>query len=74
MRDRRDNDGFQTDVLNTLGDIKVLCERNACHNEAVTLRVTKLEAAQTRQWWVSYVITPIVVLASSVARAMGVKI
>lgn len=74
MQDRRSNDRFQVDVLEALGDIRVLCERNANHNEAIGARVTKLEDAQTRHWWVSYVITPIVIVISSVARAMGVKI
>lgn len=74
MQERRSNDSFQTDVLVTLGDIKVLCERNANHNEAVTERVTKLEKAGERQWWVSYVVTPILILLGHIARAMGVKI
>lgn len=74
MRDRRENDDFQTRVLISLGEIGVLCERNANHNEAVADRVKKLENAATRQWWVSYVVTPIIFLLTSVARAMGVKV
>lgn len=74
MQDRRSNDRFQTDVLQSLGDIRVICERNANHNEAITERVGKLEKAQERSWWVSYVVTPIIILASGIARAMGVKI
>lgn len=60
--------------MDTLGDIRVLCERSACHHEAITERVTKLERAETRQWWVSYVVTPIVIVLGHTARALGVKI
>ena len=74
MRERRQNDPFQMDVLETLGDIRVLCERNAGCNEAVTHRVTKLEENATRQWWVSFVVTPCVIAVGTLARAFGVKI
>lgn len=60
--------------MTSLGDIRVLCERAACHHEAVTERVGKLEKAGERQWWVSYVVTPIIILLGHIARALGVKI
>lgn len=72
--ERRANDTFQRDVLNTLGDIRVLCERNTSHQEAVSARVDKLEAAQTRQWWMTYVVTPCLFVAHAIARNMGAKI
>jgi hypothetical protein len=74
MQDRRQNDSFQREVLTSLGEIRVLCETNKCHNEAVTERVGKLEHASERQWWVSFVVTPIVIGLGHVARAFGVKI
>lgn len=74
MYERRADDAFQRQILTTLGDIKVLCERNANHHEAVRERVDKLEGAERRQWWVTYVVTPIVVIGGHIARAMGAKI
>jgi hypothetical protein len=37
-------------------------------------RVTKLEKQHERQWWVTYVVTPCLILASHVAQKFGVKI
>lgn len=37
-------------------------------------RTTKLEKAQERQWWVSYVVTPIIIAIGHVSRAMGARI
>lgn len=37
-------------------------------------RLTKLEKAHERQWWMSYVITPFIVIAHGVARKFGVQI
>lgn len=36
-------------------------------------RTTKLEHAAERQWWVSYVVTPVVIGLGHIARIMGVK-
>lgn len=74
MYERRTDDTFKQQVLTSLGDIRVLCERNANHNEAVVERVCKLEKAAEHQWWVSFVVTPIVIVLGHVARAVGVKI
>jgi hypothetical protein len=37
-------------------------------------RVTKLENAQTRQWWLTAVVVPILAVAHAFARKMGVNI
>jgi hypothetical protein len=37
-------------------------------------RVTKLENGATRNFWMSYVITPFLMIAHAVARNMGVRI
>lgn len=37
-------------------------------------RVTKLENADTRQWWLTMAITPVLVLLHSTARKFGVTI
>lgn len=37
-------------------------------------RITQLEHASTRNWWVTYVVTPLLFLASATARHFGVKI
>lgn len=37
-------------------------------------RVTKLENQHERQFWVSYVVTPVLILASHIARSFGVKV
>jgi hypothetical protein len=42
--------------------------------EGQGLRINKLEAAQSRQWWVSYVITPFSGIAYALAHKFGVKI
>jgi hypothetical protein len=74
MQDRRSNDTFQREIITTLGDIRVLCERAACHHEAVAERVTKLENTNDRNFWVTHVATPMVLVFSGVARHYGVKI
>lgn len=74
MQDRRSNDSFQKEVIESLGNIKVLCEGNKCHIEALADRTTKLEHASDRQWWVTFVVTPIVIVLGHIARAMGLKI
>lgn len=74
MNDRRSNDPFQNDIMNTLREISVLCERAACHHEAITEKVKKLEDGENRQWWVTHIVTPIVFVGTAVARHFGVKI
>lgn len=37
-------------------------------------RITKLEKAAERQWWVTYVVTPAIIAVGHAARAFGVKI
>jgi hypothetical protein len=37
-------------------------------------RVTKLEASQTRQWWLTACIGPALAIAHSVAKKLGVQI
>jgi len=40
----------------------------------LTVRVDKLESAQNRQWWMTYVVTPTLVLGHAMARKFGVNI
>lgn len=37
-------------------------------------RVTKLEAAATRNWWMTYVVTPFLFLAKGIAVHFGAKV
>lgn len=37
-------------------------------------RIKSLENAQTRNWWMTYVVTPVLFLASSTARHFGVRL
>ena len=37
-------------------------------------RISKLEGAQTRQWWMTYVITPFLLIAHAFARKFGAQI
>ena len=37
-------------------------------------RVTKLEKAQTRQWWLTVAVTPIIALLHGIARKAGVDV
>lgn len=37
-------------------------------------RVTKIENSQTRQWWVSTAILPVLALTHAIARKLGVQI
>lgn len=38
------------------------------------VRVKKLEDSQRYNWWTTYVITPVLMLATAVARNFGVKL
>jgi hypothetical protein len=67
MQERREhNDQMASDI----GYMKGLLEGLAGPEG----RVTKLEKSAERQWWVSYVATPIVIVLSHTAKAFGVKI
>lgn len=66
---------FVKDVLlqiqeQQLSDSKVLYELKG----NMSARVEKLENAATHNWWFTYVVTPILLLASATARHFGVKI
>lgn len=37
-------------------------------------RITKLEDEQRRQWWITVCIAPVLALAHSIARKLGVQI
>jgi hypothetical protein len=37
-------------------------------------RVTKLEKAQTRQWWFTVVVSPFLAIAYAIARKLGVTV
>jgi hypothetical protein len=37
-------------------------------------RVTKLESAQTRQWWFTFAIAPVLMIAKGIVNHFGVKI
>ena len=42
--------------------------------KADRLRLDKLEGAQSRQWWVTYIITPITIFATAVAHKFGIHV
>lgn len=37
-------------------------------------RITKLESAATRNWWMTYVVTPALFIGHAIARNMGARI
>jgi hypothetical protein len=37
-------------------------------------RIKKLENSQTLNWWMTYVVTPCLLLARSIAHALGAKV
>lgn len=40
----------------------------------VEARVSSLERAATRNWWMTYVVTPFLMIAHAVARHFGVRV
>lgn len=81
MVERRQNSNLSNDLLlqilehqelnaRTLGNI----EGNVAALAGPVGRVTQLENASTRNLWVTYVVTPILFIATATARHFGVKI
>lgn len=69
MSDHHERREYNLEMAHTLGRIEGKLD-SLCGPEG---RVTKLEHSQEKQWWVSFVITPIVIALGHIARALGVK-
>ena len=60
----------QQDNARTLGEVK----SDIASLTGPQGRVTTLEHSATRNWWMSYVVTPCLMIAHAVARSMGARI
>lgn len=61
---------FNFEMAQTLGRI----EEKLDSLGGPTGRVTKLEDAQKRHWWFSYVVTPALFIGHTIARQLGARI
>ena len=75
MQERRASNNLSTDLLLQIleqqrKDSETLHEMKG----NVVSRVDKLEKDSGRQWWMSYVVTPVFFVISATARHFGVKV
>ena len=68
--DHHERRQYNLEMAQALGRIEAKVD-SLCGPEG---RVTKLEKAQERQWWMTFVVTPFLLLAHGVARKFGVNV
>ena len=54
--------------------IKTAIDIHLAGENGLNGRVRKLEDADKRQWWITYVVTPAIIAAGHIARAFGSKV
>ena len=75
MQERRASNTLSNDLLLQIIDKQY--EHSEVLHELkgdISVRVRKLEDAQHLNWWMTYVITPVLMVLHGAARAFGVKI